>query len=58
MERSCRYRHERSSDFTTILPHFQEHGNIRFSDRISYLLDIRESGLFSATMFVSHSIAA
>ena len=43
--------------FSTILPHFRERGNIRFLGRISYLLDIRESALFSAMMTISHGIA-
>ena len=41
--------------YFAILPHFQERGNIRFLGRISYLLDIRESGLFSATILLSNS---
>ena len=37
---------------------FLERGNFRFLALISYFSDIRESGLFSAMMLLSHSIAA
>ena len=46
--------HLPATGFTVALPHFRERGNFRFSAQISYLLDIRESGLFSATILLSH----